>query len=81
MITSKESPELEVVIQERELLVRVEAAVEAQKVKIGEVLALLAAKSGKGPYDLGDGKPAGWTIAQRGELWFMIPTKPKKEVL
>jgi hypothetical protein len=77
MITKDQSKALVEVIRQRDLLEKALNDVENLRKLVTEALRVLSLESGKGPYDLGDGRSAGWTIAKRGELYFMIPTKAK----
>lgn len=70
--------ELDVYLKEKALLDRVAHAEKVQKAKVSEALKVLVDTHGKGPYDLGDGKPSGWVVAQRDGYYFMIPVKVKK---
>jgi hypothetical protein len=63
---------------EKAKLARVERAMAIQKERVQALAKVICEEYGKGPYDLGDGKPEGYQIQCRGgDTYYFVAIVPK----
>jgi hypothetical protein len=63
--------------EEKAKLARVERAMAIQKERVQALAKTVCEEHGKGPYDLGDGKPEGYQIQCRGDTYYFVAIVPK----
>jgi hypothetical protein len=59
--------------KEKTLLTKVERGLEIQRKKVQGIVKEILATHGKGPHDIGDGRPGGYVVAQKGEACWLTP--------
>lgn len=63
--------------KQKALLTKVEQGIEVQKKRVQGVARAIFEAKGKGPHDIGDGRPGGYVVAVRknpeGDVYFLTP--------
>lgn len=60
-------------LKEKRLLAKLEQALVIQRKKVQDLAKQILDAHGKGPHDIGDGRPGGYVVASRGEIHFLTP--------